>query len=1221
MLLVANYQKLLQNVTQFSQVVKKCREKEVIFPPEVEFPFARARNEALANFTLDPEYMTGTPQDAPPNLPWAEAERIYDVPPAEVPGEAPVHLPPPPIAVEFRITPRRLRLYDRTEGCERCENPERESIGHNAECKARIFRRYMDDTEDKQAVREKRNMAKKRKTIVVPMDGFGSTADSDHDALVLTQAEADMIIGEVLDAPGSGGASSSADGGSGLHPPQAEQPAAEDETTAMVSLPRQPDAKSSLGTYLAAAATVAGVAIGCIFKPVPKDPKKPPPNKTTIRYDMSDYARDAVKHYCDVVGHNVKIKQVPTPFVDESSLPQELETERGELAGTASSVLMKALWLCRLARPDVQRAVQFLATKVTRWSVNDDKRAYRIFCYLWSTRDNILTGEILDYKEDLYLQLYVDADFAGDAEDCKSTSGMYLILAGPRGTFVPLAWAAKKQNNTSRSTTEAEMVSLSSALFGEALPTLQLWEAALGRKVQLVIMEDNTACIQVLKAGYSARLRHISKHHRVNLSSTCEAIKDHGILVPYCPTDEQAADIFTKPLPPAKWQEALRLLHMDVSGKPDANESPYREGKVANKAMAVVVPTIQDNQPVARVFMGLLASAKEQLSNAHSHHLLARHFAAIHNSLYYPEQPVPNVKRTSKLPGYREITEVCCDINSQLGVVAKEFDKVGVLRITKDDDFDDKQTYENLEAYIETKPGVNMHGSLPCTTLTSWQHVCIAKGGVKYAEELEVRRKKLRRMLKKFLVLAAKVIMNGGIVTFEWPRHCLGWMFKELLLFILKWRMFVIDIDGCACGLVDANGVPHLKQWRFISSDPRVAQSLGGLRCAHPKGFPHSPIQGSATERSGYYPRLLCRALLRGIVYTPSDSWHVAPAMPVLTHKSEQGEHREKESTDTVFGMHVGFRSSSSSSSEVPRGSGLDTHHYADSGIELYPPVPLMWEPLVPRVYGAVTKLLDRKQVNSDQKAKAAIWQEAQALIQEGTWLPGSVIDRDALVESAKKSGKKIHLGQLMSICSIKFWEMPPTQHKYKGRIVFRGDCVKDENGAPAIFQELSASPTGINTANSVIAFGSIEGSKVQCSDAVRAYIQSDLDSLHETWVAVPPELRLSSWSHIRRPMCRLVKALYGHPESGAHWERHLEKVVVKIGGQRVPDHPSLYRFPEQGLLLTVYVDDLLLAGPANRHAEIWAKLKDAKINLEPAEDLNRFLGRSHVITTTAAQR
>ena len=125
-----------------------------------------------------------------------------------------------------------------------------------------------------------------------------------------------------------------------------------------------------VGMFFAAAATVTGVTIGCIFEPKVKDPNKPPPGKTTIRFDMSDCARDAVRHYCDVVGRNVKIKQVPTPFVDESSLPPELETQRGELAGHASSALMKALWLCRLARPDVQRAVQFLATKVTRWSVN-----------------------------------------------------------------------------------------------------------------------------------------------------------------------------------------------------------------------------------------------------------------------------------------------------------------------------------------------------------------------------------------------------------------------------------------------------------------------------------------------------------------------------------------------------------------------------------------------------------------------------------------------------------------------------------------------------------------------------------------------------------------------------------------------------------------------------------------------------------------------------------
>ena len=61
--------------------------------------------------------MTATPQAAPPTLPFEEAERLYAVPPAEVPGEAPVELPEAAIAIEFRVTNHRLKLYGYTEGC------------------------------------------------------------------------------------------------------------------------------------------------------------------------------------------------------------------------------------------------------------------------------------------------------------------------------------------------------------------------------------------------------------------------------------------------------------------------------------------------------------------------------------------------------------------------------------------------------------------------------------------------------------------------------------------------------------------------------------------------------------------------------------------------------------------------------------------------------------------------------------------------------------------------------------------------------------------------------------------------------------------------------------------------------------------------------------------------------------------------------------------------
>ena len=100
----------------------------------------------------------------------------------------------------------------------RCET-DGPSLGHSAACKARIFELFMNDYSDKQAIREKKNMAKKRKTIVVPMDGFGST---DTVTPLSTQLEADMILGEVQEAEDSGGASSSAAGSGTIEPPPAE---------------------------------------------------------------------------------------------------------------------------------------------------------------------------------------------------------------------------------------------------------------------------------------------------------------------------------------------------------------------------------------------------------------------------------------------------------------------------------------------------------------------------------------------------------------------------------------------------------------------------------------------------------------------------------------------------------------------------------------------------------------------------------------------------------------------------------------------------------------------------------------------------------------------------------------------------------------------------------------------------------------------------------------
>ena len=84
----------------------------------------------------------------------------------------------------------------------------------------------------------------------------------------------------------------------------------------------------------------------------------------------------------------------------------------------------------------------------------------------------------------------------------------------------------------------------------------------LGRDdLELVIHEDNQATILVVKKGYSPKLRHISRTHKVNLGCISEQLAPgSGISIQCVDTNLQAADIFTKALPPQKWDNALKLL-------------------------------------------------------------------------------------------------------------------------------------------------------------------------------------------------------------------------------------------------------------------------------------------------------------------------------------------------------------------------------------------------------------------------------------------------------------------------------------------------------------------------------------------------------------------------------------------------------------------------------------------------------------------------------------
>eukprot|EP00971_Amphidinium_carterae_P115636 2290666-Amphidinium_carterae.1 len=117
---------------------------------------------------------------------------------------------------------------------------------------------------------------------------------------------------------------------------------------------------------------------------------------------------------------------------------------------------MKVLFAARMARFDLLRPVNVLASAITKWTPGCDKALWRLMSYIETTKNQTLVAEVGNTKEEVTPHLYADADFAGCPFSGRSTSGVYLALKGSR-THLPITAISKRQSCVSHSTPEAEM--------------------------------------------------------------------------------------------------------------------------------------------------------------------------------------------------------------------------------------------------------------------------------------------------------------------------------------------------------------------------------------------------------------------------------------------------------------------------------------------------------------------------------------------------------------------------------------------------------------------------------------------------------------------------------------------------------------------------------------------------------------------------------------------
>ena len=124
----------------------------------------------------------------------------------------------------------------------------------------------------------------------------------------------------------------------------------------------------------------------------------------------------------------------------------------------------------------------------------------------------------------------------------------------------PVMWQSRKQTSTARSTPEAEMIAMASAMFSEVINLQTFLETVCKDPVPMIFHQDNETVLTILKSGYNPKLRHLGRVHRVNVASMTEILEQEKFSAQYINSKDQLANGLTKVIPPAEWPSMLVQL-------------------------------------------------------------------------------------------------------------------------------------------------------------------------------------------------------------------------------------------------------------------------------------------------------------------------------------------------------------------------------------------------------------------------------------------------------------------------------------------------------------------------------------------------------------------------------------------------------------------------------------------------------------------------------------
>jgi hypothetical protein len=216
-------------------------------------------------------------------------------------------------------------------------------------------------------------------------------------------------------------------------------------------------------------------------------------------------------------------------------------------------------------RPDIAVAVGFFAKFVSEPTDKHWQGVKRIMRYLRGTWNHELvlggnTGDVIT------LSGYADADWAGDNDDRKSRTGYVFYINDGL-----ITWNSKKQPTVAHSSTESEIMAAHSATCEALWIRSLLKELGWEQFKPTVIRDDNTGCIALSKNPINhGRTKHMDvKYHGLR-----ENVLEGNVILEYCPTDKNIADVMTKGL-----GENAFVKHRENLGVREGNEVELNTSK------------------------------------------------------------------------------------------------------------------------------------------------------------------------------------------------------------------------------------------------------------------------------------------------------------------------------------------------------------------------------------------------------------------------------------------------------------------------------------------------------------------------------------------------------------------------------------------------------------------------------------------------------------------